>query len=101
MAYITNSNRDAGRQIPSELEIIIYDMQTDRYITGNEALYLPNINRRLQWSNNNILLVWQTRIYMEGYTYHDSLTFFSFFYADNETYVNGNEPFDVLSGQAN
>jgi len=100
VAYVTTSYRDAGRQIPSKLEIIIYDMQTDRYISGDDALYLPNINRNFQWASNNILLVWQTRAYWEVYPYHSSLVFFSFFYADTETSVNGDKPFDVLSQRA-
>jgi len=98
VAYPTYSY--IGNRIPEENEIIIYDMQTDRYIHAYDALYLANINRNFQWSSNNVLLVWQTRPFMEGYSYHSSLTFFSFFYADTQTSVTGDKPFDVLSQHA-
>lgn len=95
--YLAYFRRLYDNSIPDEGRITVYDLYSDTYLTDNDALYLPNINRDFQWSSNNILLVWQTRPFMEGYSYHSSLTFFSFFYADTETSVNGDKPFDVLS----
>lgn len=86
--------------IPDEGEIIIYDLQMDRYIDNNASLYLPNIHQRFQWANNNVLLVWKTGRFLEGSQYHDTLAQFTFFYPDTETYVDSINILNVLSPRA-
>jgi len=96
--YLAYFNLVTGGTIPHDGRIVIYDLQTNRYLNDSRGLYLPNINRKLEWSVNNVLLMWNTGPFGEIYSYefHDKLTLFRFFNADTETYVEADKKFDVL-----
>ncbi len=96
--YLAYFNFVTGGTIPHNGRIVIYDLQTNTYLNDSMGLYLPNINRRLQWSVNNVLLMWNTGPFGDLYSYefHDKLTLFRFFNADTQTYVEADKKFDVL-----
>jgi len=85
--------------IPHNGKLIVYDLQMDRYFEDVRELYLPNVNRNLQWSDNNILVIWRTGIFSDiyNYDYHRSLNLLTFLHADTEMYVtvNGKTLFDT------
>jgi len=83
-------------------KVQIYDLQTDSYLNDNEALTMPNITRRFVWTNNNTLIVWKTGLFTElsEYGYHDRSTDFVFANIEEQIFVNGDRPFDVISPEA-
>ncbi len=82
-------------------QILIYDLQEDRYIEDRDNLYPFNFNQSILWSNNNILLIWKTGYLLpEVSQYNDSLARFTFYNPDTQTAVNSVDSFNILWSEA-
>jgi len=86
---------------PSDGKIMIYDLQLDRYLNDEQTsesglLFRPNVWRKLEWSDENILVIWKTGGSSDEFSYrpHDSLNHFVFVHADDEVYTQSQEVFD-------
>jgi len=78
-------------------QIVIYDLQENRYIEDEDNLSPFNFNRRIVWSNTNILLIWKTGYLLaEVSDYNDSLAQFTFYNPDTQTGVDSIDIFNVL-----
>lgn len=99
--YLAFFNDNISTEIPNGGQILIYDLQEDRYIEDRAHLYPFNLNHRMLWSNSNILLIWKTGLFLaEMSDYHDSLAQLVFYNPDTQTGVNSVDIFDVLRSEA-
>jgi len=85
----------------NEGQILIYDLQEDRYIEDRDTLAPFNFNHNILWSNNNTLLIWKTGYLLaEVSQYNDSLAIFTFYNPDTQTSVSSVDRFNVLRSEA-
>ena len=80
--------------IPDDGKVLIYDLQLDRYLNDTttpepRALYYPNIWRNLEWSDENVLVIWKTGGTNDEFPYdpHGLINYFAFVHADTQTYI--------------
>jgi hypothetical protein len=86
-------------------KIIIYDLQMNRYLNDNSEpseLLRPNIWRNLQWSDENVLVIWKTGGFNDEYPYsfHSLMNYFAFVHADNELYATSVFVFDAWNANS-
>jgi len=93
---------DCGKSVfYIECEILIYDTLTDSYIETYDLTYNQNIWRRMQWSDNNILMLWISRPFSEEYVFNHNgdLNFFLFAHVDEGLFINSRGIFDSMPQQ--